>query len=253
MKASDLIIKDLGGYSGNEVSLIKRGGSYLVRKAGDVNLNYVKSQELKSKGFNTPLIERVSVDTIEMEYIQGLSIKDFLKIYDPNILSNFLINFFDTCFQDSRLRDYSEVIEIKLDSFDFFNLLRFKKQQILDKIPKMYPRSFYHGDLTLENIIFSNGKFYLIDGSISRFNSWVFDLAKLRQDLHCRWFLRNESNIGLYTNVEIVNRKIEQKYGQFYNDYLLVFMLMRVLAYAIRKDDKPSIDFLIANINSLWK
>lgn len=250
---SDLIIKDLGGYSGDKVFLVKRDGSYFVRKIGDINLNYIKSQELKSKGFNTPLTKRISLDTIEMEYIQGFSIKDFLKIYDPNILSNFLINFFDTCFQDSILKDYSEVIETKLDSFYFFDLLPFTKLEIFEKIPKMYPQSFYHGDLTLENIIFSNGKFYLIDGSISGFSSWVFDLAKLRQDLHCRWFIRNENQVSLYTNVEILNRKIEQKYSLFYDDYLLIFMLMRVLAYAIKKNDKLSIDFIIKNINLLWK
>ena len=84
--------------------------------------------------------------------------------------------------------------------------------------------------------------------STIEYDSYVFDLAKLRQDLECGWFIRSES---VYYTAKL--KMISDAFADienFNNDYLLILMLMRVLPYTSNDSDK---NFVENEIRKLWK
>jgi hypothetical protein len=126
----------------------------------------------------------------------------------------------------------------------------FTSEELLDKLPKVLPSSEYHGDFTLENILYDTNQdeFVLIDPLTTEYDSFVFDLAKLRQDLVCKWFIRND-NVYLDSKLLTIIDKLN---GFVYNEnhYLLILMLMRVLPYTHNEKDK---EFLMTEVRRLWK
>jgi hypothetical protein len=82
----------------------------------------------------------------------------------------------------------------------------------------------------------------------TEYDSYVFDLAKLRQDLECGWFIRTES-VYYTAKLESINNAFADV-EHFNNDYLLILMLMRVLPYTINYNDK---NFIETEITKLWK
>ena len=127
----------------------------------------------------------------------------------------------------------------------------FTKEQLLEKLPKRLPRSKYFGDLTLENIIYGeDGQFYFIDGMTSEYDSYTFDIAKLRQDLECKWFLR-DTNLLLDVKVENIQDKLLERFELANNNYLLILMLLRVYRYT-KPFSKEEI-LLTKEMNRLWK
>jgi len=112
------------------------------------------------------------------------------------------------------------------------------------------PSSNYHGDLTLENILHSNDSFYMIDAVTIEYDSYIFDIAKLRQDLECKWFLRN-SNLSLDVKLQNLQEKILSRFSGSDNDYLLILMLLRVYQHTKTFDDDRK--FILKEINRLWK
>ena len=90
----------------------------------------------------------------------------------------------------------------------------------------------------------------MIDPVTTEYDSYVFDLAKLRQDIECKWFLRN-SEVKLDTKLEILNSKIKHSFSQDINDSLLILMLLRVIQYCERGDN--NYNFLMKEIHRLWK
>ena len=82
----------------------------------------------------------------------------------------------------------------------------------------------------------------------TEYDSYVFDLAKLRQDITCKWFIRNEK-IYFDTKLRVLDETLKQ-YHHYDNDYLLILMLMRVLPYTYFDNDK---NFVESEIRKLWK
>jgi hypothetical protein len=110
--------------------------------------------------------------------------------------------------------------------------------------------SEYHGDMTLQNILYdANTKdFVLIDPLTTEYSSYVFDLAKLRQDITCKWFIRNEK-VFFDPKLQVLDKMLS-KYEHYGNDYLLILMLLRVLPYTKTVEDET---FLKDKILLLWK
>jgi len=138
-----------------------------------------------------------------------------------------------------------------LDFVDSCDDLPFKKQELIDKLPKELPRTNYHGDFTLENIIYDEREgFVLIDPVTIEYDSYIFDLAKLRQDLECKWFLR-ETNLRLDVKLQNLQEKIFASFPQTKDDYLLILMLLRVYRHTEKNDSNRK--FILKEINRLWK
>ena len=205
---------------------------------------------LLNSGYNIPKIYNKDTNILDIEYIQGLDIKTYLKFNHLDKLIIFLIDTLQRLSSNSKDKDYSKTYLKKLDEIDF-TLLPFSKLELFNQLPKVLPQSDYYGDLTLENIIYSQtNKFYLIDPVTIEYDSWIFDIAKLRQDLHCKWFIRND-RLFLDAKLNQIQKKLFDKFPQANNDYLLILMLLRVYRHATTNSSEQN--FLLKEIHKLWK
>lgn len=246
------VIKELKGHSGNKVTLIDNHNVLYVEKVGDVKRNVERMSALYKEMYPVPMIYDTDGETfIRMEYIHGLDMKEYLVRENIDRVSNFIIKTIESLSSGSELYDYTGVYHQKLDFVDSADDLPFKKQELIDKLPKMLPRSNYHGDFTLENIIYDDRDgFILIDPVTIEYDSFIFDLAKLRQDLECKWFLR-ESDLRLDVKLNMLQEKVFRAFRNTKDDYLLILMLLRVYRHTEKDDDNRK--FILREINRLWK
>jgi len=221
-----------------------------VRKVGKVARNVERMTALRDRGYPVPHIYRYSDITMDMEYIHGLDMKSYLKSHQPDNLLKFLIELIDQLMYHPTTKDYTSIYKSKLEEVDF-SLLPFTRDELLAKLPAHYAQSEYVGDLTLENIIYTeqNG-FYLIDCATIEYDSYIFDIAKLRQDLDLRWFTRN-TDIVLDVKTNYISQQLLERYPEANNDYILILQLLRVYRHA--KPGSFEHDFLLKGIQRLWK
>ena len=243
-------IKELKGFSGSKIYLMRNDNGLFIRKMDNVDRNFIKLNEL-SQHFNVPKIYSFNNNILDMEYIHGLDMKSYLAVRDTKRLTEFLINVLSEFSEDVYMTDYTDVYIDKLKYIKLPSEMLFTKEQLLEKLPKRLPRSKYFGDLTLENIIYGeNGQFHLLDGMTSEYDSYIFDIAKLRQDLECKWFLR-DTKLLLDVKVENIQDKLLERFELANNNYLLILMLLRVYRYT--KPFSKEETLLIKEMNRLWK
>lgn len=246
----DKIVKTFRGHSGSDIVLIEKDDSLIVRKTGNVERNFLRLSALKSSGFNVPQIYAYDRVDLYMEYIHGLDMATFLKYGEVNALSDFLIETLKQFSDDAVVYDYTSVYEKKLEWIDKEEL-PFSKQEFIDSLPKFLPKSNYHGDLTLENIIYSDTEgFRMIDAVEIEYDSFVFDIAKLRQDLHCKWFIRDTKS-KLDVKLSHIEQNILSEFPIARDDNLLIAMLLRVFLHT--KTGDKEYEFLMKEIQKLWK
>ena len=71
------ILKELSGYSGSKIFLME-GDNLFVRKINNVQRNHERLSSLSSLGYPVPKIYQYDGETLDMEYIQGLDMKNYL-------------------------------------------------------------------------------------------------------------------------------------------------------------------------------
>jgi len=246
----ETIVKFLNGHSGSKVMLMESNRLF-IRKVGNTERNFKKLTDLLSEDYPVPEIYSFSDDVLDMEYIHGLDIANYLLYNNISKLNSFISNTIDKFKHTSKLKDYTEVYYKKLNYLDQDCVFPFTKDELIRRLPKFLPSTQYHGDMTLENIICSDdGKFYLIDPLESEYDSYIFDIAKMRQDLDCLWFLRNSTQ-KISTKVYSLQEKILQRYPEASDDNLLILMLLRV--YPNTKHGDMNREFLLKEIKRLWK
>ena len=222
-----------------------------VRKTGDIARNLERYDVLSNYNINLPKIYEIYGDYYDMEYISCLEMKKYLSLNKANKLVDFIMEVVYNLSKNTYEKDYTETYRNKLSKFDFTKFeMPFTAEELIDKLPKVLPASEYHGDFTLENILYDtkNDKFVLIDPLTTEFDSYVFDLAKLRQDLVCKWFIRNDDvylDSKLYLIIDKLNNFVHNE-----NHYLLILMLMRVLPYTTNEKDK---EYLMREVRRIWK
>lgn len=243
------ILKKLKGHSSSDVLLIEKNNKILIRKSGQVGRNLERIDALSRLNLPLPKIVEIYGDSYEMEYIHNLDIKSYMIKYGISNIVSFIKDVVKTFSKETADVDYSSIYEEKLNKIDF-SIFPFNKQQLFERLPKILPSSEYHGDFTLENILFDirEKKFVLIDPLTTEYNSFIFDLAKLRQDLICKWFIRNDKG---YNDSKLKSIFDELNFLPYMNDNsLLILMLLRILPYTKQNDDKI---FLKREIEKLWK
>ena len=247
------IIKHLTGYSGHTILLMRDNNDNVnfVRKIGDNTRNLQNLHNLKSIGISVPEIIDIKDDYYDMQYIPHMDITNWLTNNNVDILIEWIKHTISLLNKNSAAKNYYPIYSKKLEEYtEEFKLLNFTVDELLRKLPKILPQSNYHGDLTLDNILYgTNNKFYTIDPLTSVYDSWVFDLQKLRQDLQCKWFIRNKG-INLDSKLAAINDSLKKEYEHYSNDYLLILMMLRILPYAKNEKDKQ---WIITEINTLWK
>lgn len=222
-----------------------------VRKIGDIGRNLERFDSLSNLNLNLPKIYEITGTYYDMEYISSLDMKKYLPTNKVDKLVDFIKNTMYNLSKNTIEKDYTETYQKKLASFDFQKFdMPFTADELLSKLPKILPMSEYHGDFTLENILYDTSKkdFVLIDPLTTEYDSFVFDLAKLRQDLVCKWFIRND-NVYLDSKLYAIMDKLNE-FVHIKNQYLLILMLMRVLPYTHNEKDK---EFLMTEVRRLWK
>ena len=244
------VIRQLKGHSGSQIFLMKEDDNIFVRKIGNVERNFERLSNLYSESYPVPIIYQKFDETLDMEYIHGLDMKSYLIDGDLNYLAKFIIETINKFAKNSIVKDYTEVYNSKLEFVNTAKDLPFTKEELIARLPKKLPCSQYHGDLTLENILYSHHQFYMIDAVTIEYDSYIFDIAKLRQDLQCKWFLRN-SNASLDVKLKSLQDKILERFSGADNDYLLILMLLRVYLHTIPGDGNR--EFILKEIKKLWK
>lgn len=243
------LVKTLKGHSGSIVTLIQNENGMLVRKIDNVDRNYERLKALLGY-VDVPKIYHYDGNRLDMEYIHGTDMRNYLLNNSVKDLNDFLVNAITLFSNNSVDKDYTPVYNDMLSWIED-GMFPFTKDELIDKLPKVLPQSVYHGDMTLENIIYSTGnRFFFIDAVTLRYDSWVFDIAKLRQDLECKWFLRRDP-VMLDVKLMNIQDHLLKKFPLANDDYLLILMLLRVYLHC----DKDSIeyDFVVKEIKRLWK
>jgi len=265
------LIKELAGHSGCAVLLYHGSSGYFVRKFSP-NTDYnerlkrqtEKQKDFFRKGFSCPAVLREGYEKglffFDMDYIFGLDIISILEESTTKSLGNLA----DALTQS--LEKLSETVDDHLPSHLFLGkiddilgfepgfscpdeLLQAKKQvgTCLGRMNwKDIPRSWSHGDMTLENLIQKrNGALYFIDFLDGELSSFWLDIAKLHQDMISFWFLRNmhgEPEVSArLENLEVLVRRlaefmltrIKSKWPEALDRLpnLLAFQLFRIVPY----------------------
>lgn len=243
------VVKELYGFSGNQILLMQKHDRLFVRKIGNISRNIERMQALSAE-YPLPQLYTVSKKIIDMEYLHGLDIKTYLKTNNYEKLLDFILSVLEKLSSNAVDKDYTETYIKKLQEVSF-DELPFTREQLLERLPKILPSSNYHGDLTLENIIFTTDRgFFLIDCATTEYDSYLFDIAKLRQDLELGWFTRKD-NTMLEVKTKHIQKVILEKYLKGDNDYLLILMLLRVYRHTLPNTLERN--FILQGINKLWK
>lgn len=242
------ILKELVGHSGSQIYLMQDKLKPFVRKIGNVDRNYERMNVLGNAGYPVPIIYNyVPNETLDMEYINGLDMKNFLIHNNIDKLFEFISDTLNSFSQNSQQKYYGDVYLQKLKWMDDCNDFTFTKEDLIKRLPQWLPQSTYHGDFTLENILYTKHGFHMIDPLTSEYDSYIFDIAKLRQDLECKWFIRNV-DARLDTKLKLLQDKILREYDPI-SDSLLILMLLRVYPYCKNDKDKQ---FILNEVNRLW-
>lgn len=206
------ILKSLKGHSNGKVLLIQDEDIF-VRKYGDIQRNLERYKDLQDK-ISVPKILNQTDEYYDMEYVSNLDIKKYISNYNLSFLVKFISETIAKLAKDSVMKDYTEVFRKKLNAFNFEKYdLPFTAEDLLSKLPKMIPQSSYHGDFTMDNILYSvtDHKFVMIDPLTTDYDSYIFDIAKLRQDITCKWFIRND-NVYYDYKLKVLSNKLKEYY-----------------------------------------
>lgn len=244
-------IKTLQGFSGSHITLMQDDTQLFVRKIGNVDRNCEKLSILGAHGFPVPHVINKHHDTLDMQYIHGLDVSNYLLTHSQNKLIDFIVDIIDKFQQTSESKNYTETYVDRLTYINSDQYLPFTPAELLDRLPKQLPKSLCHGDFTLENIIYSeDGQFYMIDPVTGPYDSWIFDLAKMRQDLDAKWFIRHK-NMMIDVKLQSIKNTLKEHYAQAFDDHLYILMLLRVYVYAEPNTKEHTL--LLKEIKKLWK
>ncbi len=256
---SDARWTKLRGFSGCKVFLIEGRGNRYVRKIAkdkDYNDRLIQQKE-KQKRFDggkgcfltaTVLREGSTPSGLyyfDMNFLSGESAAFALESLPLCRMQMWSSSFLALCpvehggFLSPQLfRDKISLLKASLASFSAHALIDTAMTRLDQAAWTSIPQSSCHGDLTLENIIIHDGRFYLIDFLDSFADSWFVDAAKLMQDFYGRWSFRHKP---MSHNAELrllaLRERVEAGWTERHKDCLpvinnlYILNLLRILPY----------------------
>jgi thiamine kinase-like enzyme len=259
------------GKSGCKIDVINKNYNFILKKTS-CNIEYnsrLINQAKKQKYFNNTIIKTPKILNIfngnlnelsfmEMDYILGENIVNFLSRCSPSELNSFisnLISYLDNIIESSlkSKANYDNIIK-KIKSLESLN---FQNKNCIINILKNIPNDSIligecHGDLTFSNIIYTKKYIYFIDFLDTFINSPILDIIKIRQDTKHLWslFLSSNNSYRMITNLKYIDNIIKKKYNwliktEWYK-YLSLLNYVRIYPYI---SDKIEISFIDQCIN----
>ena len=199
------------------------------------------------------------LSSFDMEYIHGEKYSEFLESVPVTQLHKIISDFI--AFLDGEIDNavFEEpnpgIIRKKIRSLSYeirrkktgMGIFLEKLDELESSIPdESLPMGFCHGDFTLSNMIFSNGRVYLMDFLDSFIESPVMDIVKLRQDTKFHWSLAIEDDLGnhqigkikqvlKYFDDQIVGHFCRRDFFTIWYDFLETINLLRIVPYLSKK------------------
>lgn len=255
------------GLSGCKLKIIDDGILRKYSSSIDYNERLIKQvdkQVLFSKfilkNIDTPKVLGILTNQLysfDMEYIHGFSSYEYFSSIDVNgveFVIQTLFDYFD--YFSNNVRDIvinSKLIE-KIDSLQsktkYSDYLKYLKNYInSNKI--VVPKTFCHGDLTFNNIIFHKNRLFFIDFLDSYIDSFFCDLIKLKQDLYHLWSLevQNEKTLRLMQIYRHIWEKINQRYEKYIEtmgfEILDIMNTLRIEPYLTNNNQRIILDKIV--------
>ena len=202
---------------------------------------------------------------IEMPFVHGFSGNEII-IHSQKKNINSLINIFSKLiefFKNSKIENNyiskykieKKIIEIEKfnKNGQYTNAIKYLEKK-LSKLNTNIYETLCHGDLTFSNIIitqgsnfkidYNNNKILLIDWLDTYFDSYLQDLAKLKQELLYGWSSRNISVTQKINNLVTGEYIWNKLYDIFINDenrslfkIVMILCILRILPYAKSEND----------------
>lgn len=268
---------EIAGHSGCTIEVKSDSGRLVLHKStGDRSyvdrlLRQARKQESFSlhacKGFLVPEIYGISNTkdscSVDMEFIYSQHFIEFFENAGFERLTHF-IDLLLAFIEDELKRSPVTEVSGALLAHKFEDVRKViaanavvendpELDQILGQVEGLFnrlqtlqlPIGICHGDLTLSNILFNGGSYYLIDMLDSFIETPLMDIVKLRQDTRYGWsFMMYRGNYDRTRNsitLSYMDQRIDEHFGRSasYRDYYGLFQIMnflRILQYAKRTD-----------------
>jgi len=269
------------GYSGDQLQVFKKANIFYIRK---IYKNKARAQIsiFKQSSFTritsgnyqmtaVPILGYLNIDDkigIEMPYISGeagsdlmlsgyidvpKSLKELLGMYLSSILDKSDIKTMDAkpgLKKIEHIKSTTPLVWHKyLDKGKEFFIKEINKKDV------PYPSGVCHGDLTLSNILYKNGCFYLIDFIPSTYESVLSDIVKLEQDLTFGWSSRNcarevACDLALFSRSatpEVIN--LIKSHNRMAFDAIEILNWLRIIPYII---DEKTEKFVTKTLDQIF-
>ena len=255
------------GLSGCKLEIVK--GGVLRKYSSSINYNQrlikqVDKQILFSKfilkNIDTPKVLAKSSNQLfsfDMEYIPGLSSYEYfssVNICGVEFVIQTLFDYFDHFSNNMRELNISNKVIEKIDSLQnktkYSEYLKYLKTYI-DSNQVIVPKTFCHGDLTFNNIIFHKNRLFFIDFLDSYVDSFFCDIVKLKQDLYYLWSLKvqDEETVRIVQIYSYIWKKLNQRYNKYIDtkgfEILDVMNTLRIEPYLTNDNQRNILDTII--------
>ena len=255
------------GLSGCKLEIVK--GGVLRKYSSSINYNQrlikqVDKQILFSKfilkNIDTPKVLAKSSNQLfsfDMEYIPGLSSYEYfssVNICGVEFVIQTLFDYFDHFSNNMRELNISNKVIEKIDSLQnktkYSDYLKYLKTYI-DSNQVIVPKTFCHGDLTFNNIIFHKNRLFFIDFLDSYVDSFFCDIVKLKQDLYYLWSIKvqDEETVRIVQIYSYIWKKLNQRYNKYIDtkgfEILDVMNTLRIEPYLTNDNQRDILDIII--------
>lgn len=203
-------------------------------------------KKLEEANFHSPKIVYTYNQTIVMRKIVGQHIKDDeakQHLYNIGQLIANLHNIpivSDVSWKQKILSEYIEIRESVKDIMpkELFKITtKFLEQQIEKLTPSKL--SIIHKDIRPENIVYSNGKYYLLDLELMDIGDIDYDFTRILNLLNQKSCYKYENFKDLMEGYKSVNNiKISEGKWQLYNKFYAFRIYSRMLSGKINRDSE---------------
>jgi hypothetical protein len=255
------------GLSGCKLEIIDSGILRKYSSSLDYNTRLLKQvdkqilfSKLILKNIDTPKVLATQYDQIysfDMEYIPGLSSYEYfslVNVYGIEFVIQTLFDYFDYFSDNARdliinnkIIEKINFLQIKTKYPDYLEYLKtyVNNNQII------VPKTFCHGDLTFNNIIFHKNRLFFIDFLDSYVDSFFCDLVKLKQDLYHLWSLKvqKEKTLRLIQTYRYIWKHLSKRYEKYINtkgfEILDVLNTLRIEPYLTNNNQRSILDTIV--------